>query len=137
MEVVTPLATQQGYTPDCLVTGDFKPKGRPAPFMIFENLRQLDVYPLSAVIKIGDTVPDIEEGLNAGVWSVAVVDSSNEIGMSYEAWSDLDEVQKEKLRIPVREKFHRAGAHFVISSLEELSDLIEEVEFLIFEGKTP
>lgn len=137
MEVVTPLASEQGYTPDCLVTGDFKPKGRPAPFMVFENLRQLEVYPLSAVLKVGDTVPDIEEGLNAGVWSVAVVDSSNEIGMSYEAWSELDEQQKERLRIPVREKFNRAGAHFVIDSLDDLPELIGEVEFLISEGKTP
>lgn len=137
MEIVTPLASAQGYTPDCLVTGDFKPKGRPAPFMLFENLRQLKVYPLAAVIKIGDTVPDIEEGLNAGVWSVAVVDSSNEIGMSYEDWSELNETQKEERRVPVRAKFQKTGAHFVIDSLADLPELIDEIEFLISEGKQP
>lgn len=137
MEVVSPIASQQGYTPDCLVTGDLAPKGRPAPFMLFENLRQLNVFPLPAVVKVGDTLPDIEEGLNAGVWSVAVVDSSNEIGMNYETWSQLDEHTKEGYRAGVRTKFLKAGAHYVIDAIDELPDVLEEISYLLLEGRQP
>lgn len=137
MEVVTPIAKEQGYEPDYLVTGDWKPAGRPAPWMLFENLRQLQVYPLESVIKVGDTLPDIEEGLNAGVWSVAVVDSSNEVGMTFEAWSGLTEQEKEAKRKPVREKFYRAGAHYVIDSLDELVEVIDDIEWELSNGKKP
>lgn len=137
MEVVTPIAKEQGYEPDYLVTGDWKPGGRPAPWMLFENLRQLGAYPLESVVKVGDTIPDIEEGLNAGVWSVAVVDSSNEMGLNADSWNELDEAEKEKLRIPVREKFQRAGAHYVIDSLDELVDVIDDIEWELSNGKKP
>lgn len=137
MEVVTPIAKEQGYEPDYLVTGDWKPAGRPAPWMLFENLRQLGVYPLESVVKVGDTLPDIEEGLNAGVWSIGVVDSSNEIGMTFEAWNELDEDEKEKLRIPVRQKFQKAGAHYVIDSLDELIEVIDDIEWELSNGNKP
>ena len=42
----------------------------------------LDVYPPRRVVKVGDTLVDVPDGLNAGVWSVAVIDSSNEMGLS-------------------------------------------------------
>jgi phosphonoacetaldehyde hydrolase len=137
MDVVTPIAKEQGYEPDYLVTGDWKPAGRPAPWMLFENLRQLGIYPLESVVKVGDTLPDVEEGLNAGVWSVAVVDSSNEVGMTFEAWSELTEQEKEAIRKPVRVKFQRAGAHYVIDSLDELVDVIDDIEWELSNGNKP
>ncbi|MFN8371302.1 MAG: hypothetical protein U0694_00270 [Anaerolineae bacterium] len=42
------------------------PAGRPAPFMMYQNAMRLNVYPMAAVVKVGDTMPDIEEGLSAG-----------------------------------------------------------------------
>ena len=58
------------------------PAGRPAPWMIFRCMEALNVYPPAAVVKVGDTVIDIEDGLNAGAWSVGVVDSSNEMSLT-------------------------------------------------------
>jgi phosphonoacetaldehyde hydrolase len=40
--------------------------------MALKSLEQLNVYPVEAAIKIGDTVPDIAEGLNAGMWTIGV-----------------------------------------------------------------
>ena len=40
--------------------------GRPAPFMIFHAMIQLDVQNVREVIKIGDTPADMLEGYNAG-----------------------------------------------------------------------
>ena len=41
-------------------------RGRPAPFMIFHAMAQLDIHSVNEVIKIGDTPADMLEGANAG-----------------------------------------------------------------------
>jgi phosphonatase-like hydrolase len=43
-----------------------KHRGRPAPFMIFHAMSQLDIQSVQEVIKIGDTPADMLEGVNAG-----------------------------------------------------------------------
>jgi len=35
--------------------------------MALEAAKQLDVYPMEAIVKVGDTVAGIGEGLNAGM----------------------------------------------------------------------
>lgn len=47
--------------------------GRPAPFMIFYAMTQLNVQSVHQVIKIGDTPADMFEGRNAGVRGVVGV----------------------------------------------------------------
>ena len=51
--------------PDVWVAADQVPQGRPWPWMIFKNMQELGVCPPSAVVKIGDTVADMEEAINA------------------------------------------------------------------------
>ena len=41
-------------------------RGRPAPFMIFHAMTQLNVQSVHEVIKVGDTPADMLEGYNAG-----------------------------------------------------------------------
>ena len=45
------------------VSGD---RGRPAPFMIYYAMTQLDIQSVHEVLKIGDTPADMLEGYNAG-----------------------------------------------------------------------
>ncbi|NLZ06152.1 MAG: hypothetical protein GXY19_13360 [Phycisphaerae bacterium] len=40
--------------------------------MVFRLMETLGVCRLAAVVKVGDTIADVEEGLNAGVWTVGV-----------------------------------------------------------------
>jgi phosphonoacetaldehyde hydrolase len=97
-DAVYAAAKQQGYTPDFSICADEVPAGRPAPWMIFRAMEALNVYPPNAVVKVGDTLVDIADGLNAGVWSLGVVDSSNEMGLSEEELSKLgaDELQQRR-----------------------------------------
>src|SRR5262249_37385904 len=81
-EVVFAEARVQGYEPDLNVLPDDVPAGRPYPWMIFRLMEELEVYPPAAVVKIGDTIHDIYEGLNAGAWSVGVLQSGSEVGCS-------------------------------------------------------
>ncbi len=46
---------------------------RPNPIMILDMMRSLNITDKSKVLKVGDTVADIEEGKNAGVKTVAIM----------------------------------------------------------------
>lgn len=52
--------------------------GRPAPFMIFETMRQLGVQSVHEVIKIGDTPADLLSGHNSGcIGNIGVLSGAN------------------------------------------------------------
>ncbi|WP_042349146.1 phosphonoacetaldehyde hydrolase [Bacillus massiliigorillae] len=124
MEIVTKEAEKQGYTPDSLVTPNEVPAGRPYPWMIYKNAMNLGIYPLRTIVKVGDTISDIEEGVNAGVWTIGVIKGSNELGMTEEEVNACpNDVLQEKMEI-VSKRFKDAGAHYVIDEISNLIDII-------------
>jgi len=127
MDIVEMAARAEGYFPDNCVTPDGLPKGRPAPFMIYRNMIDLNVQNTDCVVKVGDTLEDIREGLNAKVWTVGVVVGSSELGLSETEVSALSEAAlKEKSRV-VRRKMLEAGAHHVIDTMAELPVIIAQL----------
>src|SRR5262249_30292214 len=92
------------------------------------NMQLLDVFPPTACVKIGDTPVDIEEGINAGMWTVGVIDSGNLIGLTLAEWSALPEGEKARLREAAREAFRAAGADFVVGGLSEAPAVLDEIE---------
>ncbi|NJK87338.1 MAG: HAD-IA family hydrolase [Bacteroidales bacterium] len=48
-------------------------KGRPDPIMIYDSMNKLNIKDKSKVIKVGDTIADIQEGKNAGVVTASVL----------------------------------------------------------------
>jgi phosphonoacetaldehyde hydrolase len=136
-DAVLAAAKRQGYEPDFNICADDVPAGRPAPWMIFRCMEALNVYPPAVVVKVGDTIVDIEDGRNAGCWSVGVLDSSNEIGLSAAAFAACSEDEKEALREAAANQFDAAGAHAVIGSLAELPVLITEWNAGLAKGERP
>jgi phosphonoacetaldehyde hydrolase len=128
---------RQGYEPDFAICADDVPAGRPAPWMIFRAMEALGVYPPAVVIKIGDTVIDIEDGRNAGAWSVGVVDSSNEMGLTEAEFAALSPAECDARRAAVRERFSAAGAHVILDSLVGVPALIDYFNTRISRGKRP
>jgi phosphonatase-like hydrolase len=51
---------------DALVTADDVERNRPHPDMILLAMKQFDITDAKAVVKVGDSMIDIEEGKNAG-----------------------------------------------------------------------
>jgi phosphonoacetaldehyde hydrolase len=125
-EVVYSAARQQGFQPDFTICADEVPAGRPAPWMMFRAMESLNVYPPQLVVKVGDTPVDIADGLNAGAWSVGVIDSSNEMGLSLAEYAALPAPDLQARRAFVRERFLAAGAHATINTLAELPELIDK-----------
>jgi phosphonoacetaldehyde hydrolase len=134
---VLAAAKRQGYEPDCAICADDVPAGRPAPWMIFRAMEVLGVYPPAAVVKVGDTLVDIEDGLNAGAWSVGVVDSSSEMGLAEAEFARLSEAERGERRAAVRERVLAAGAHAVIDTLPELPALVDRLNASLRTGGKP
>ena len=128
MEILVPAAARNGYAPEFWMASDQVPQGRPWPWMIFRNLERLQIYPPAAVVKVGDTVADIAEANNAGVWSVAVVESSSLVGKSKTELAALPEKERHRLLHRATKKLAEAGAHFVIKNLFELPAALEQIE---------
>ena len=121
-------ASHQGFKVDANVCADDVVEGRPAPWMIYDVMKKLDVFPPSQVVKVGDTVADIKAALSAGCWAVGVCDSSSIVGLSQEAFEALSVSEKEECRSKAAAVFQEAGSHAVINNLTELPDLIKRIE---------
>ncbi|MCU0614860.1 MAG: phosphonoacetaldehyde hydrolase, partial [Desulfobacterales bacterium] len=121
MKVLVPLAAQKGYQPDNVVCASDVPAGRPYPWMCFKNAIDLQVYPMEAMVKIGDTISDIEEGLNAGIWTVGVAQTGNELGLSQHEVENLPGKKLGEKLSDIEQKFKDSGADFVIHGIWDLS----------------
>lgn len=137
MSVVVPEAKKLGYSPDCFFTPDGLPAGRPLPWMMYKNATALEVYPMSHIVKVGDTISDIKEGLNASAWSVGVIEGSNELGLRLDEMKALSKEELDARCEKVKAKYLDAGAHFVIRNMSELPALIEKINTMLADGKTP
>ncbi|MCJ8341228.1 MAG: phosphonoacetaldehyde hydrolase [Pseudomonadales bacterium] len=130
-------AAKQGYQPQSNVCATEVTKGRPYPYMCMTNAMQMGVMKLASCVKIDDTVPGIEEGRNAGMWTIAVTVSGNEVGLSLSQWQQLDLSAQQKLRVKAELKLQRAGAHYVIDSIADVIPCLVEIERRLAAGEKP
>lgn len=125
-DVVLAAAKRQGYEPDFNICADDVPAGRPAPWMIFRCMEALNVYPPAAVLKVGDTVVDIEDGRNAGCWSAGVINSSNEMGLTEAELKALPQEELQARSDAVTSRFYAAGAHGIGASVLSTPSMIDD-----------
>ncbi len=129
MEIVVPKAAELGYAPDCWFSpNSVKNMGRPYPYMIFRNMETLGVHSVANVIKVGDTVSDIKEGISAGVVTVGVIEGSSVMGLSQEQYEKLSEAEQSIICDKVCKVFNEAGADYVIRNISELPGIIRRIE---------
>ena len=136
-ERVAEAASKQGFTPDANVCADDVSCGRPAPWMIYQVMQILNIYPPQSIVKIGDTVADIEAGRNAGCWTIGICDSSSITGLSFDDYCHLDANEKAKRLAATASCFQIAGSHFTVESIEELPRVIRQINQLLASGERP
>ena len=132
-----PLAAEQGYTPASNVCAPQVPKGRPYPHMTLQNMLELEVAAVQSVVKVDDTLIGIEEGLNAGCWTVGVAISGNEVGLDLDEWLALGADEQDRLRQQAYARFRACGAHYVIDSIADLPEVIADIEARLAYGEQP
>ena len=137
MNVLVPAAVRRGFQPDSVVCVSDVPAGRPEPWMALRSAMELRAYPPALVVKVGDTVPDIAEGLNAGMWTVAVALTGNELGLTTEELAALlpDELETRRERAHLR--LADAGAHYVIDGIWSLPQVLEDIDQRLDSGEQP
>ena len=137
MAILLPEAQKRGYAPDVTVAATDVPAGRPFPFMCLKNVIDLHVTSVEACVKIDDTLTGIQEGLNAGMWSVGVAMTGNEIGLPEAELATLDPLVRAQRRAKAYERMRGAGAHYVIDGIADLLPIIDAIEKRRRQGERP
>jgi phosphonoacetaldehyde hydrolase len=137
MEIVLDEAAKQGFMPDSAVCAEDVAGGRPAPWMVLRTMEILGVYPPEAVVKIGDTLPDIEDGLNGGVWSVGVAKTGNMLGLTQKEVALLPPQELVDRLEEARKQMCRAGAHVVMDGIEDAVAMIGTINGRLAAGEKP
>jgi phosphonoacetaldehyde hydrolase len=130
-EMLTPVLAQaaaDGYRPDASVCPDEVGAGRPAPWMLARNAQLLNVYPPASCVKIGDTISDIEEGRNAGMWTIGLTRSGNMVGLDAESFRLLPLAQQKVLLEQAGSRLREAGADFVAEDLSACDGILAQIE---------
>ncbi|RMD60977.1 MAG: phosphonoacetaldehyde hydrolase [Alphaproteobacteria bacterium] len=139
VDILEEEARKQGYVPDASVAGDEVINGaRPKPFMVYRNLDLLDVHPIQSVVKVDDTVSGVGEALEAGCWGVGVARYSNYMNFdSVEQANSAPAEEIERRLSYTRELLRKAGAHYVVDSIVDLPEVIEDINARLARGETP
>jgi phosphonoacetaldehyde hydrolase len=136
-EVVLGEMSRQGFEPDAAICVDDVPAGRPEPWMALLAATKLRAYPVSACVKVGDTVPDIAEGLNAGMWAIAVAATGNELGLSLANTAVLPVAELETRVRVAHDRLAGAGAHYVVDGIADVPAILGEIEARLVRGERP
>ncbi len=137
MKILQQEACRQGYVPDSSVCATQVPAGRPHPWMCLQNAMNLQVYPMEAFVKIGDTLPDIAEGLNAGMWTIGLAKTGNELGLTEEQIAALPpEVLQSRLH-RAYQRLHQSGAHYVVDGISDVLPCLDEISARLTRGEHP
>ncbi|MFQ5971165.1 MAG: phosphonoacetaldehyde hydrolase [Alphaproteobacteria bacterium] len=130
-------AARQGYVPDSTVCAAEVPAGRPYPFMCLQNAINLRVDTVHACVKVDDTIPGIHEGLNAGMWTIGLAVSGNEVGLPLEEWEALGDEEKRIKRDRAWASMTASGAHYVVDTIAEMMPCIDDIQQRMARGEKP
>jgi phosphonoacetaldehyde hydrolase len=86
---------------------------------------------MSAMVKVGDTPSDIEEGLNAGMWTIGVTRTGNEVGLSEQEWNGLSPAAQAQALDRAAAKLRAAGAHYVVESVADCDSILDEIDNIV------
>lgn len=85
--------------------------------MIYANMAQFQIPSVADVVKVGDTVADIQEGKNAGILSLGVLEGSSVLGYTQEEYEALPPQDRERvLARPRRPSWAAGGRRRLLSS---------------------
>jgi phosphonoacetaldehyde hydrolase len=106
--------------------------------MVYRNLDLLDISPIQSVVKVDDTISGVGEALEAGCWGLGVARYSNYMDISsLEEEADLPEAEIDRRVAYTRDVLYKSGAHYVIDSIVELPEVIDDINLRLARGEKP
>lgn len=128
---------KQGYEPDVSVCADDVQRGRPYPDMCLLNAIHLGVDTIHACVNVDDTVPGIESGLNAGMWTIGVAICGNGMGLSLAEVEALAPDEYEQRRERAYQRLYQSGAHYVVDSVADIMPCLDSIQARLGRGEVP
>jgi phosphonoacetaldehyde hydrolase len=136
LEIVAELRKRGAKIGSTVCASDV-PAGRPYPYMCLQNVINLGVSPVEACVKVDDTRPGIEEGLNAGMWTIGLATSGNEIGLPLEEWAKVPSTEQARLREAAYTRMYQSGAHYVVDTIADILPCLDEIDARLGRGERP
>jgi len=137
LDLLVANAAQQGYRPDCALCPEDTVAGRPWPWMCYLSAIRLGTFPMHTMIKIGDTISDIEEGRNAGMWTIGIARTGNMLGLTAGEFAALPAGEAAARMENARRKLSEAGAHYVADAAGECMPIVERIEERLQKSERP
>ena len=137
MDKVVALATTNGYVADHVVATDEVPNGRPHPAQALANVIALGISDVAACVKVDDTTPGILEGRSAGMWTVGLSLSGNEVGLSLDELAQTDPAEVQARVERASERLRQSGAHYVIETVADFPAVVLAIQARLAQGETP
>jgi phosphonoacetaldehyde hydrolase len=137
MELLLREAKKRGYEPDSSVCAGQVPFGRPEPWMCLENAKNLRIYPLEAIVKVGDTLPDIKEGLDANMWTIGLAKTGNEMGYNADQIAKMPKAEYEERIARAYRRMNETGAHYVVDSIADVDPILDKINERLANGERP
>lgn len=137
LDLLIARAGEQGYSPDLALCPDDVGGGRPYPWMCLRLALDFHLSSAADAVKVGDTVSDIQEGLNAGMWSVGVTATGNEVGLSESQLAALPAEDRACRLEQASQKLKAAGAHYVIDTVADLQPVLDQINCRLAVGERP
>lgn len=137
LDLLAELAAEHGYAPDISLSPDDVGGGRPKPWMCYRLGLEFRLPSSAACVKIGDTPVDIAEGRNAGMWTIGVSATGNEVGLSEEDLAALSDDDRARRLTHARANLLAAGAHYVVDGVAQCEGTLDEIERRLCSGDGP
>ena len=139
-KIMTPLiasAERDGFKPALVICCDDVAKSRPDPMGMQRCMEALGLDDPATVVKVDDTAPGLQEGINAACWTVGVAASGNALGWSWDQWVAASEDERAEATAVAGQTLRDAGAHEVIDSVADLKTALSRIEARILQGEKP
>ncbi len=137
MAGILPRAAEQGYAPAVVVCAGETRLGRPSPLPMWKVLSELEAWPPWRCVKIDDAAVGVEEGRNAGAWTIGLAVSGNGVGLGPEAWDALSEAERAPMAEASAAALAEAGADYVIPTISDARKVLGDIARRIAAGERP
>src|SRR5215510_685023 len=79
----------------------------------------------------------IEEGLNAGAWTIGLTRAGNELGLTEREIAQLEPQILSARLTTIERKLRHAGAHDIVESIADVPPVLEEIQARLRQGEQP
>ena len=92
---------------------------------------------MESIVKVGDTLPDIDEGLNAGRWTIGLTQTGNEIGLNDAEIEALDAEDLQRWLDLAYNRMQQTGARYVVDGIRDVPPILDQITARLANGERP